>query len=335
MAIPSDISVGFAAESTFKTFVTPTRWVEPVDETLDWTKGHKQGQGLRVGARIPRAGRRVVPTAQGKGDLTVEVAAKGLGTLFQWALGGTSTSTVVSGSTYQQNHAIGNLSSMTLQKGIPEVGGTVDAYSFLGCVVDSLDIDSVNGDIVTAKLGLDIADVSTAQSLTAPSYVASTVNLFHFGAATMAIGGTITDASTTALPSSAAPITTGVRSFSLSMKNNIQADRFNYGGSGRKSLQVDKLRSITGKFVAEYDQTTLRDAFLGDTSSSLLLTFTGGSLSSGSETFAISLPCVRLDGQLPNGKKGELVTIEHSFTVLDNLSNAPMQVCFRTSDSAL
>ena len=334
MAIPSDISVGFAPEGTFRTFQVPTRWIEPVDETLDFTKNVKQGQGMRVGARIPRSSRRVVPTTQGKGDLTLEVASKGLGLFWQWAVG-TGVSTLVSAATYQQNFTMGNLSSCTVQKGIPQVGGSVDSYSFLGCTVDQLDIESPNGDIVTAKVALDIADITTAQALTAPTYTANPVNLFHFGASTMAIGGTITDATTTVLPSSASPITTGVRSFSLSMKNNIQTDRFNYGANGHKAMQVDKLRAITGKFVAEYDQTTLRDAFLNDTVTSLLLTFTGAALGTGNETFAISLPCVKLDSQLPNGKKGDLVTVEHSFTVLDNQTNSPFGISTRTADIAL
>jgi Phage tail tube protein len=334
VAIASDASIGFATESTFRTFATPTRWVEFTDESLKFTKNTKQGMGLRVGSNIPRSPRRTNPTAAGKGDLTFELAAKGQSLLWKQALGA-NTHTLVSAATYQSVSTFGNLSSMSVQKGIPQVGGSVDAYSFLGVTVDTIDIDSVNGDIVTCKLGLDIGDLTTAQSYTTPVYVTEPQELIHFGEGVAQLGGSApTDATTTALASMTAPITTGIRSFSLSVKNNIDVGRYNYGASGRKAMQVNKLRSVTGKFVGEYDQTTVRDAFLNDTKLPLILTFTGSALGTGNVTFQIYLPEVKLDSDIPVSNKGELVTIEHSFTVLDNLSNTPLQIIQRTADTA-
>src|SRR4051794_14356687 len=135
MASTQDCSVGIGVESTYKTGVTPTRWYEFVSETFDWRKSIKQGQGLRVGARVDRSGRRVVPTADGGGDLVLECASKGMGLLWQAALG-TGASTLVSGSVQQQLFTLGDApASLTIQKGLVEAGGTVDPYTFLGCMV--------------------------------------------------------------------------------------------------------------------------------------------------------------------------------------------------------
>lgn len=338
MSTNQDCSIGIAVESTYKTYVTPTRWYEFMDENLDWDKVTKQGKGLRVGARVARSGRRVVVTGEGKGDISLEVTSKGMGPLWQASLG-TGTPTLVSGSTYQHNFTLGDApNSLTIQKGVPQApsGTTIDAYSFLGATVDSFEIDSPNGDIITAKFALDIGDYTTAQAYASPSYTA-TPNLYQFGGGTgVQIGGTLTAPTTTALASLATPVTTGIRNFSLSVSNNVNGSRYNYGASGRKAKPPVGLRTISGKFTAEYDQTTLRDAFLNDTSVPMVITFTSGALSTGLETFQIVLPEVKLESSIPNSNGGDLITIDHSFTVLDGLVAAqPIWLIHRTSEATL
>jgi Phage tail tube protein len=334
MAAVIDSSVGLAAESTHKTFVAPSRHFEYNSESLKWTKNTKQGKGIRVGSRVARSNRRVIPTAEGAGDVVLDVTSKGMGML--WEAGfGSSTSTVVSGATYQQVHTFGDtLKSYSVQKGVVRANGTVDAYSFLGCVCSGFEIDSPNADLLSAKFSFDVADLTTAQSYTSPSYV-SGLELLHFTQVTAAIGGTITAATTTALASSASPITVGVRDFNVSVTNNLDNKRFNYGNSGRKSTQIPLTREIKGKFTAEYDQTTLRDAFINDTDVSVLITASGSALSTGNVTFQVVLPVTRLDGDIPEASDKDLVTVEHSFAVLDGLSQGAMSLVTRTADTAL
>ena len=126
-------------------------------------------------------------------------------------------------------------------------------------------------------------------------------------------------------------ISVGIRSFSLQGNNSTNGKRFNYGNDGRKSQQViGGLREIKGKFTAEYDQTTLRDASLNDTNVALLITFT-----SGTDVLQVALPVVRLDSDDPTGD-GDLVTIDHAFTLLDGLvADEPIQLVQRTADAAL
>ena len=170
MTTPLDCSVGLGVESVYGTGVTPTRWFEFLDESFNYAKNVKQGQGFRVGSRVARSGRRVVASAEGSGDLTVEAVTKGLGLLWQLAVG-SGTSTLVSGGLYQQVFTLADVPpSATIQKGIPRADGTVDAYTFTGCMVESLTIDCPNADIVKVKTSWNAKDVTTATAYTAPSY---------------------------------------------------------------------------------------------------------------------------------------------------------------------
>jgi hypothetical protein len=334
MATAQDASVGGAIETTYGTGVTPSRWWEFTDEDLDWDKTVVQGAGLRVGSRVARSGRRVVPAAMGSGSHTMECVSKGMGWLWQLALGA-GTSTLVSGTTYQQVFTLGDTPpSATIQKGMPEFGGTVDAETFLGCMVSSLDIEAANNAIVTAKFTYDIKDLTTATSYAAPSY-ATSPSLFHFAEGSL-YSGTLTSPTSTTLASAVTQIA-DVRDFSLTVDNNLSGSRFNFGNNGRKSKPTVGLRGITGKMTAEYDVTTWRDAVLNETPMALVLTFqTGVALSSGVETLQIVLPEVKFDSELPKTNGTDNITQSMAFTALDNLTAAqPIWIACRTSDAAL
>jgi hypothetical protein len=287
MATPQDASIGLVNEVTYKTGVTVTRFLEFTDESLNWNKNIKQGQGLRVGGRVARSARRVIPSADGSGDITIECISKGMGLLWQACLG-SGASTLVSGSTYQQVFTLGDTPpSMTVQKGLPEAGGTVDAYTFLGCMVSQWTLNFPNADIATLQFSLDAGDMTTATGYATPSY-ATSPTLFHFANGTIA-SGTLTAPTATALASGTTTIA-DVRGGSVQVNNNLAVDRLNFGGAGRKSKPTVGLREITGSMTVEYDVTTWRDAVLNETPMALILTFTGAALSPGPRRCRSSSP---------------------------------------------
>ncbi|GAC1387533.1 MAG: hypothetical protein NVSMB48_26980 [Marmoricola sp.] len=338
MATFQDSSVGFAIESTYGTPVTPTRWLEFTDENLDWKKNIKQGMGLRVGGRVARSGRRVVPSADGGGDVMLEVASKGLGLWWQACMGA-GTSTLVSGSTYQQVFTLADTPSpITIQRGTPETGGTVDAYTFSGCMVDSFDLNFQNADILTSKATIDAGQLTTATGYTSPSYPSSPVSLFHFAGGAI-YNGTLTAPTSTALATGSTQLAS-VRSGTLTVNHNMTKDRQNLGGGiapGRKAQPTAGLRTISGGLQVEYASTTFRDAILNETPMALVLTYqTTTALSTGVETFQVVLPEVKFDGAMPNSNKTDLIVQALTFQVLDNLTAAqPIWICTRTSDTAL
>lgn len=328
-----DCSIGGAVESTYGTGVTPTRWWEFVDESLDFNKNVKQGQGLRVGSRVDRSARRVITTADAGGDFSLECVSKGMGMLWQACLGA-GTSTLVGGSTYQQVFTLADvLPSLTLQKGLPLVDGTVKAYTFLGSTVDSWELVAGNDAIAQLKLTVDAKDVTTGTAYAAPSYP-SGANLFHFanGAVT---SGTLTAPTTTALASGATTLA-NVRQAGVKVANNPDTGRYNFGAGGRKAKPTTGNRAITGNLEVEYTDDVFRDAVLNDTPMNLILTYTGGALSTGVETLQVVIPEVKFDGKLPSSNAGNLITVPMEYVGLDNLTAAqPIWVVVRTADTAL
>ena len=331
-----DCSLGFGVESVAGTGVTPTRWVEVLgDESLDFNKNVKQGQALRPGARFARSARRVVPTADAGGDFTVEAVSKGMGLFLRW-LFGSATSTLVSGTTYQQVFTYGDTpQSLTIQKGIVQAGGTIDAYTFTGCQATGFEFAFPNADICTFKASVDAMNVTTATGYATPSYASEPVSLFQFAGATVSTGA-LTAPTATALASAATPLAQ-VRGGSIALDFGLRDDRFNMGGAGRKSAQLRGMPSGTGSIDVEYTSTTFRDAVLNDTPLSLVLTWTTPvALSAGVETLQIVLPEIKLNGKLPTMNGADLVVTSLDLQILDNLTAAqPIWGVLRTSDAAL
>ena len=327
MTTPQDCSVGLGIESVYGTAVARTRWFEFLDESFNYVKNVKQGVGLRVGSRVARSGSRVVASAEGSGDLTIEAVTKGLGLLWQLGLG-SGTSTLVSAGRYQQVFTLGDvMPSATIQKGIPRADGTVDAYTFTGCMVESLTIDCPNADNVKVKTSWNAKDMTTGAAYTAPSYATGpSVFTFAHGAV---YSGALTAPTATALGSAATPVAS-IRSGSITIKHNLKTDRYNCGGGGRKEKPFAGIREISGSLVAEYADAAFRDAIVNDTSMTLVKTFTAGA-----DVLQIVIPDVRFDGDIVKAST-DLAIQDIKWTGLDGLTAAqPIWIVCRTADTAL
>jgi hypothetical protein len=279
-----------------------------------------------------------VPLTAALGDLDIELASKGFGLLLQSAMG-VGTSTLVSGTTYQQlftPSVSATLPKLTLQKGVVRTDGTVDPYTYTGVTVDAFEINCPNGDIVSMKFTLDAKDLATATAYTAPSYPAAPVQLFNFAGGSITVGGAVTVPTTTALASGGTAVA-NVRDFNLKVDNVLKTDRFNFGGGGKKSQPTLGMSLGTGSMTIEYDSSTIRDAYIADTPLTLTLTFvTPQALSVGVETFQIVIPEIKLNGDIPNPNGTDMVVLTVPFDVLDNLTAAfPLYLAMRTADNAL
>ena len=328
-----DCSLGLSKESTYGTSVTPARFLEFTSETFDYAKNVVQGEGLRVGSRVNRSGRRVVTTSDAGGDFEMECLSKGMGLVWEQCMG-TGTSTLVSASTYQQVFTLADtMPSATWQKGIPRYDGTVDPYTFTGGMVDSFELEFGNGEIAKLKATVDARDVTTATAYATPSY-SSAANLFHFANGSLSTG-TVTAPTTTTLASSVTSLG-NVRSGNIKVAHNLGTSRYNYGAAGKKAKPATGRRDITGTLTVEFDSTTFADAVLAETPMSLVLTFSAGVLGVGNETLQVVLSEIKLDGKLPTTNGGDEVTVDLEFTALDNLTaTQPMWVVTRTADTAL
>lgn len=337
MALQSDISIGLKKEVTYGTAVVVDRFLEVLpDPSLDYTYQTINGKGLKVGqAGVARSGRRVRTTSQGAGDMDFELVTKGMGTLFE-GLMGTGASTLVSGTTYQQNFTFGALPSLTIQEGLvlADSSGTRDEYTFKGCTASGFEINVPQADYATVKSSWDIRAFDSATAYAAPSYATATG--YHWGLAAVTVGGTVTVPTTTALATGGTAVT-NVRSMSVKVDNALSTERFNMGGSGLKAAPYAGIRVITGTIEVEHDSTTMHAAYAADTSLPIVLTLTSAeALSSGFATFQVVLPDCRLNGPLPKSNNGQVITVAYNFEAYDNqVAASPMYVVFRTADTAL
>lgn len=338
MATPQDYSLNVSTEASYGTYLAGTRAFEFNDESFDFTPERADGRGLKVGARGDLAYRSVDTIKQGAGSLTIPAATKGMGILLSAALG-TNSVTLVSGSTYQHNYTLGDTpSSLSIQKGAPRTtSGTVDAYSFLGCMVDSWSFDGANSDLPTFTFDFDIRSLDTAQSFAALTYPSlATGSFYSFKDAATTYGGTVTNPTTTAIATGGTTVT-DFRDFKFEVNNNLAKDRFNMVGTGLKSKPTPGFREITGSFTAEYDATTYRDDYIANTSRPLVVTYTSAeSLSTGTSILQFVFPDIKLRSAIPVANNGDLVTVEHQFKAYQATTSAQMiYVVLRTSDTTI
>ena len=325
MAIGSGIGsqLGIAAETTFNTPVTVTRFYEFTSESLNYQKKIAVGMGLRAGGLLPRSQRRVVTTSEVKGEINLDLPTKGLGLLLSQATGSTPSPTTLTTGVYSYTFTLGDLAgkSFTTQVGVPQYGGTVTPKTIGGCKIDSFELSVANGALAVGKFTIDGASFTTATALATASFSATT-NIFNF-----AQGAVTVDGNSVA----------NIKDFSVKVENTLKDDRYNLGSSGIKAEQViNGFRKISGKITAEFTDTTLLTKFLNDTATGLALTFTGATLAgSYKESLSITLSAVKFDGDAPQVGGPEVVDVSFSFEAYDNGTDQPMTIVYQTSDSAL
>lgn len=151
MAIGSGMSaqIGYGLESTPGVAVDPTLFLPFRSESLEDTRE-------RVNSESIVAGRRVLDDDNWNGGpITVggmvqhDLYDRGLGPLFKAIFGGKSTS---GSGPYTHVFTPGALSSYTIQKGVPDVAGTVHPMTFAGNYVASWEMACEQGAI--ASLGI-------------------------------------------------------------------------------------------------------------------------------------------------------------------------------------
>lgn len=344
MANSTDHRIMCVAEVAYGTPVAVSRAVPCLAEsTHEWDPTPYQGVGLHVSAPggVDRSDRR--GAGLGRGELTekYEAVSKGLGVALNAAFG-TGTSTLVSGTTYQQvfTPTVTNttLPSRTVQYGIVDNTGTVAPHTYAGVVVDEVEFDLPSGpdSVGTWTFTSDAKALSTATG--AGTWTpASGGSLFGLWSSTssIALGGTLTVPTTTALASTTGTDTSACKGFNFTMRNNI--DRERWVPASRNAPTVRK-RELEVKFSYEFNATTLRDLQISQGATSMLVSLaTAESLSTGYATLQFAVPAMKIDtGALPPMPAGgETVVSDVTAKILWDGTNQPIYVVQRTADSAL
>ncbi|MFI8531803.1 phage tail tube protein [Streptomyces aquilus] len=317
MAIGSGLGaqLGIAAESSYGTFLAPTKFVEFTKESLALKKTTAQSAGIAAGRLMALSSRRVVTRREVSGSFDMEVSNKGMGLLLQ-TLMGTTVTPVQQGATaaYLQTHTLASVAgkSLTIQKGVPLTSGTVTDKTFIGCKITSGEFSCGVGEMLTGTFEIDGKDCDESQTLAAASY--SNMSPFHFGQMALKTG---TFGAETALD--------GIRKVNCKIERPQDVDRFyaNQVALKKEPIENDQVK-ITGSLETDYVATTLDDLHTSDGATSLVWEFVGPLIASTFfETFRLTLPAVKLDEGPPVVDGFGVVKPTFNFTGLFDGTNQP------------
>jgi hypothetical protein len=98
------------AETTYGTFVAPTKFIEFTKESLVLKKTTAQSAGIAAGRLLPLSSRRVLTRKEVSGSFDMEIANKGMGLILQALMGTTVTPVQQAATTaYLQTHTLARL----------------------------------------------------------------------------------------------------------------------------------------------------------------------------------------------------------------------------------
>jgi hypothetical protein len=210
-----------------------------------------------------------------------------------------------------------SLKSLTVQKGVTQLGGTVVPYTFNGCKVATLTLSCKADDLVTAKVAVDAQNATTATALATAAYTA-TSDVFSFISGYLAVDGVIC---------------AEVVDFSLVIDNKLKTALNHLSSGGLKAEQIQgDFAPISGSMTVDFYDSVFVSKFFSDATASLVLCFSSGL----SEAIAITLPSVKYDDASPNLKGGDTVQYSVDYVALDPGTGVPaLGINLVSADSAV
>jgi hypothetical protein len=330
MAIRSALAaqLGIAESSTFGTYQTPTRFLEFVEESFEYTIERVESPGLRANNRVLRTDRYAPGQKRVEGSVTLEPATKGFGLVLKHALGATSITTP-SGATDARlhRHTLGDIfgTSLTVQVGRPDTSGTVQPFSFNGMRVDTFSLTNSVDELLVSEIGFVGQDQTTAESLATATYPttssAAAYEQFYWTQGVISVAG--------------APVGI-ITDFEVEVNNSLKSDRYFLGGATMSEPILAGMTEITGSITAEFDSLTALNRFVNNTQVALSAKWTAATAIE-STTFPyveVTIPKVRFDGGSPTVGGPDVLTVELPFKALNDGTNAPITIDYMTSDTA-
>lgn len=311
-------SLGFAKETAWGVHTAPTRWCEIDSETIEWKPKRIVGKGLAAGNIVQRSATRQQVTSTVEGEIKTGVYYKGMGLLLG-SLMGTLGAAVVSG--VQTHSLISNTAGqgLTIQKGVPQLGGLIVPYSYQGCKVVKGMFEFASDDFVKATFTVDGQKFDVAgHAYTPPVYQAP--NPIHsFNTSSLFIGAFGSES-----------IVEGIRKATLTIERPMRVDNFYMDGTAIKSEQIiNDFVKITLDLESDYiSDAAFCQQFALDTQASVILGSTAGSF--GFEAF---MPSMRWESGPPMLSGPDLVQPKLQLIGLFDDVNNPAILVYTSSDT--
>lgn len=247
--------VGYAAESTYGTAVTVTRFLPFRSESIADTYERAIADDIVAGAQTQRSDQVRAGNKSISGSLGYYLFNRGQAMLFTQALGANSTT---GAGPYTHAATPGALAgdSMTVQVGRPDVGGTVRAFTYSGVKVSRLGIAVTAGEYATLDVDVIAQDVTTATALATASYPAS-LSRYHADDLSVTIGGSAVC----------------VRNLSLDITNALDDGRRCVGSNLIKEPTRNDHLEVSGSMEIEWTDLTHYNRVSGLTTAALVVAF--------------------------------------------------------------
>lgn len=328
MAIPAGLGtqLGISTESTYGTYVAPTQFHRYTSESLRLTNEYVRTAGLGGQGLLQPESLHTKTTRQAGGDITFDVVDKGLGRWLNLLHGNTVTPAAMTGGLWRQLHNIGTTAptgkSATIQIGRPDVTGTSQPFSYLGCkVVNAVFTLAVNG-VVSVTFTIDGQDETTSQTLATETLPAG-AKAFSFQSASVEFDDVV--------------LTDCVSAATVTIPLALKTDRMCLGNNGLKKEPIpNALMAPTIALTLEFTSLTQHTAFKNATRRKVELNCTG-STSSGTYSSALNFVAnsTVATGQGPVVDGPDVLTQDITLEVLNNGTATPLVVEYIAQDSAI
>lgn len=317
--------LGVKDESTYGTPVTVDRFYEYTSESIELDVQRVESKQLRATTRVLRQDR-FMPNKKGaSGSVSMDVPTKGWGWWLKHMLG-TSATTGPTDANYTHTGTVGSLLGdfFTLQVNRPfHPSGTAQAFTYHGGKIASWELGcEVDGNL-TFTANCDFEDEDTSTGLASVSYPTD-FRIFTFVGGSLTIAGSSVD----------------ITSIKVAGDNKLMTDRHFIRGSTLKKEPVEAdFREITWEVGADFDSLTQRNRYVAAAAAStyaeIIATFDGPIAHGGSTVprVTITIPAARFDAASATVGGPEPLTQTLSGMALDDGTNSPLTVAYRTTDS--
>lgn len=302
MALKSGMAaqLGVKAETTWGTFVAPTRFYPLISESLTEEIDRLESEGIIAGQRVLRSEQWAAGNVDVGGDIQTELYQQGMGALLKACFGAVSTS---GAGPYTHTFTPGDLTDdhLSVQVGKPDVAGTVQPFSFYGMKVTDWELSIEAGGLVTLTTSLIGKQLATSDSLATASFGTGAATPFTFKHATASIDGGAAN----------------VKKLTIKGSNGLDGDRRFIGSEYRAEPLEADLREYSGTVDLEFESLTQYNRFRDADEVALVSTISAGASASLTTTMN-----VRFDGSTPEVDGRGIVQLSAPYKCIGTTTDA-------------